>query len=236
MQTSAPDGVSRTSRMHAVTAAVAWFGVVLVGVLSATGSFAAPEQIEGHLFGHHPSGTAGVFSRVFDTYSYFTVWSNIVVAIAFTLLARRPSSRSVVQRVLLLDALLMITITTVVYWLVLAPTDTWQGWSLLTSPLQHAVVGLLAVVGWIAVGPRGLLTIDLSPKALVVPLIWIALTLIRGAVIDAYPYPFTDVATLGYPGVLVRLAVILVVGLLIAAGYSALDRRLSHRNRSSIQN
>ena len=43
MQTSAPDGVSRTSRMHAVTAAVAWFGVVLVGVLSATGSFAAPE-------------------------------------------------------------------------------------------------------------------------------------------------------------------------------------------------
>ena len=137
---------------------------------------------------------------------------------------------------LLLDALLMITITTVVYWLVLAPTDTWQGWSLLTSPLQHAVVGLLAVVGWIAVGPRGLLTIDLLPKALVVPLIWIALTLIRGAVIDAYPYPFTDVATLGYPGVLVRLAVILVVGLLIAAGYSALDRRLSHRNRSSIQN
>lgn len=230
MQTSAPDGVSRISRMHAVTAIVAWVGVVLVGVLSATGSFTAPDEIKGHLFGRHPDGFAGVLSRVFDTYSYFTVWSNIVVAIAFTLLARRPLSRSVVQRVLLLDALLMITITTVVYWLVLAPTDTWAGWSLITSPLQHAVVGLLAVIGWIAVGPRGLLTMDLLPKALVVPLIWIGLTLVRGAVIDAYPYPFTDVATLGYPGVLVRLAVILVVGLLIAAGYSALDRRLSKQN------
>ena len=61
MQTSAPDGVSRTSRMHAVTAAVAWFGVVLVGVLSATGSFAAPEQIEGTCSGATRPALPGCF-------------------------------------------------------------------------------------------------------------------------------------------------------------------------------
>ncbi len=233
MPTSAPARTSTeagVARLSWLTAIVAWFGVVLVGLLSATGSFAKPDKIEGHTFGRHPDGFAGVVSRVSDTFSYFTVWSNIAVAVAFTLIALRPAARTTLQRVLLLDALLMITITTVVYWLVLAPTDTWAGWSLITSPLQHAVVGVLAVFGWITFGPRDWLTTDLLPKVLVVPLVWVALTLVRGAVIDAYPYPFTDVVTLGYPGVLIRLAVILAVGLLIAAGYCALDRKLSTRN------
>ncbi|MBC9956598.1 Pr6Pr family membrane protein [Yimella sp. cx-51] len=222
----------RARRAHLLTAVVAWVGVVLVAVLSATGSFAPPKDIVGHLFGVHPSGFAGAMSRLVDTLSYFTVWSNIVVAIAFTLLARRPNANSLVQRVLLLDALLMITITTVVYWALLAAKDTWSGWSVITSPLQHLMVGMLAIGSWAIYGPRGWLRFNLLPYALIIPMVWIVWTLSRGMVIDAYPYDFTDVATLGYVGVAIRLVVILAIGMAIAALYCAIDRRRARSNDS----
>lgn len=212
-----------------VVAAVSWFAIILVAILSATGQFADPPTIKGHLFGHHPDGLAGAASRLTDTFSYFTIWSGVVVAIAFTVMALRPEVTSTLHRVLLLDALLMITITTIVYWTMLAANDTWSGWSIFTSPLQHAVVGALAIGTWALLGPRGWLTMKLLPKALIIPLAWIAWTLLRGAVIDAYPYDFADVATLGYPRVAVTLVVILLIGLAIAAAYVALDRRLSRR-------
>ena len=216
-------------RAHAAVAIVAWFAIALVAVLSAAGQFAQPDEIKGRLFGRHPDGVPGVISRLCDTFSYFTIWSGVVVAIAFTLLALRPGVDSLLHRVLLLDALLMITITTIVYWAMLAANDTWSGWSIFTSPLQHAIVGVLAIGVWLSVGPRGWLTFRLLPYALVIPLVWIAWTLLRGNVIGAYPYDFTDVATLGYGRVAVTLSAILIVGLLIAAGYCALDRMLSRR-------
>ncbi|MCG8656532.1 Pr6Pr family membrane protein [Yimella sp. NH-Cas1] len=217
-------------RAHAVVAIVSWLSVLLVAIVSAADGFAARTVVEGNLFGTHTSGIAGAPGRIGDTFSYFTVWSNVVVAVAFTLLALRPGVDSLLHRVLLLDALLMITITTIVYWAMLAANDTWQGWSVITSPLQHLVVGVLAVGVWATYGPRGWLSFRLLPWALVVPLIWIVWTLLRGRVIDAYPYDFTDVSTLGYARVATTLAAILAIGLLIAAIYCRIDRALERRS------
>jgi hypothetical protein len=35
--------------------------------------------------------------------------------------------------------------------------------------------------------------------SLIFPVLWLAFTLVRGAVIHWYPYPFIDVTRLGYP-------------------------------------
>ena len=48
----------------------------------------------------------------------------------------------------------------------------------------------------------------------------------RGAVIDAYPYGFVNVATLGYPRVALTLLVILGFALLVAAAFRLVDRLL----------
>ena len=37
---------------------------------------------------------------------------------------------------------------------------------------------------------------------------WLAYTLVRGHIVDWYPYPFVDVSELGYAGVLGRSAVL----------------------------
>ena len=61
--------------------------------------------------------------------------------------------------------------------------------------------------------PRGWLDRRLIPPALVIPIIWIVLTLLRGAVVHAYPYGFINVVELGYAMALVNVLVIVALGI-----------------------
>ncbi len=212
-----------------VNAAVAWFGVGLTLLLSGLGWY-REETPDPGLYGDTGDGLAGAASRLTDTLSYFTIWSNIVVAVSLTMLASRPLRDTVLRRVLQLDGLLMITITAIVYQVLLAPTMDVEGWSRLTNPILHIVTPILTVVVWVVWGPRGWVTGRLVPAALVVPLAWIAWMLLRGAVIGSYPYGFANVAELGYAPVAQTLGLILVFGLAIAAAYWGIDVLLRRRS------
>lgn len=223
-----PSGTARTA--HAVNAGVAWLGIALTAFFSGMGWY-DELPVEPGLYGGHPDGAAGALARLTDTFSYFTIWSNVVVAVSATLLLSRPLRDTLVRRVLRLDALLMITVTAIVYQVLLAPTAVVTGWSRLTDPILHIVTPAVTVVVWLVWGPRGWATGRLVPAALAVPLLWIAWMLARGAVIDAYPYDFTNVADLGYASVAGTLAMILVFGLVVAAVYWGLDVALRRRGR-----
>jgi len=90
-------------------------------------------------------------------------------------------------------------------------------------------VPLLAVIGWVAFGPRGLTSARIAKLSLLFPLAWLAFTLIRGAVIHWYPYPFIDVTSIGYGKALLNCFWVTLLLLGLAAGASALDSRLSRR-------
>lgn len=227
---AAPEPSTAARAAFAVNAAVAWLGIALTVVISGAGGYADTVPDAG-LYGVHPDGAAGVVSRLADTLSYFTIWSNVVVAVSATLLARRPRRDGPVVRVLRLDALLMITVTAIVYQVLLAPSADVVGWSRLTDPILHVVTPALTVLVWLVVGPRGWVSGRLVPLALVVPLTWIGWMLARGAVVGAYPYDFANVATLGYGSVARTLALILVFGLVVASVYWGLDALLTRRSR-----
>lgn len=215
--------VGRAERTaFAANAGLAWLGVGLTLVISAVGGY-EPIPVTGNLYGTHPDGMAGAVSRVADTLSYFTIWSNIVVAISMTFLARAPERDSFLHRVLRLDGLLMITITAIVYAVLLAPSATVVGWSRLTDPFLHVVTPAVTVLVWLVFGPRRWISWRAVLGAMVLPLAWIAWMLARGAVVGAYPYDFADVGTRGYPAVAGTLAAILVFGVVVAAAFWALD-------------
>lgn len=220
------DRAARTASAWRVAAVVAWGGVLATVLLSALGWYADAEPDPG-MYGDTGDGAFGVLQRVTDTLSYFTIWSNIVVAVAATVLARGSHGRR--AQVLLLDALLMITVTAIVYQLLLAPDIDLEGWGLLTDPWLHVVTPLAAVGTWLWAGPRSWLTVRVLPLSLVLPLAWVVWMLARGAVIDSYPYPFVNVVDRGYPAVLVTLALILVFGLVVASVLTGVDRLLSRR-------
>ncbi len=218
-------------RAFLLNAVVAWLAVVLTVVLSVLDAYVRSDVDPG-LYGDTPAGASGALTRLVDSLSYFTVWSNVVVALSATLLVRDPGRDGVARRVLRLDALLMILVTFVVYQLVLAPGIDVRGWSNLTDPMLHLVTPLLTLGVWLVWGPRGWVTGRLVPAALVVPALWIAWSLGRGAVVDAYPYGFVNVVELGYATVARNLAGVLVLSLVLASLLWAIDRALTRRARA----
>jgi hypothetical protein len=212
-----------------VNAAVAWCAVMVSLVLTISGYYVDDiDPAKPTILGNVPDGIDTPLERFFDWITYFTIISNITVAVVVTLLLARPdlfTRRGLVGdlwRALRLDSVLMIVITGVVYNLLLAEGGK-EGWDAISNTLLHWVVPLLTPIVWIIAGPRGLISSRTIPLALVLPLAWAAFALIRGEVVGAYPYPFLDVRVNGWASVLTFIAVIVVVAVIVALLLWAVD-------------
>jgi hypothetical protein len=98
--------------------------------------------------------------------------------------------------------------------------------------LIHTVVPIMAVVVWLAFGPKGRTSPTIVRLSVLFPVAWLIFTLVRGAFVHFYPYPFVDVGNLGYVKVIVNCVWVAVLYLGVAAGAAALDRRLSRSGES----
>ncbi len=165
--------------------------------------------------------------------SYFTILSNILVAATTWPLVRDPSYDGKVWRVLRLDAVVGIVVTGVVHWFLLRPLLDLEGADWLADKLLHLVVPVLALAGWLLLGPRRRATWgDLLP-ALVLPVLWLAFTLVRGGITGWYPYPFLDVGELGYAPVLLSCGGVAALLAGLAAAAISLDPRLDRSHASA---
>jgi hypothetical protein len=214
-------------------AVIAWLAVGVSMTLMVTGYYADEiDPAEPTILGNILTGKDSVLERLLDWTTYFTILSNIVVAVVVTALVARPELFTRDDRVgtswrtLRLDSVLMIVITGVVYNLLLA-TGGKTGWDLLSNTLLHVVVPLVTPVVWIIAGPRGLITPRIIGLSLLLPLAWAGYAILRGAAVTAYPYPFLDVSTNGLASVLVFIAAIVVVAVLLALVLWAVDRGLA---------
>jgi hypothetical protein len=178
---------------HGLTFAVAAFGVVLQLVLIVQGKNVL-DQVE-------PPDLA---TRLVRFVSYLTIWSNVLVAWSTLTLALGTDRDTRVWRALRLDAVLVCLGGGIVHFFFLRPLLDLHGASALADHLLHQVVPLLATIGWVTFGPRvRIARSDLLPF-LVVPVVWLAYTIVRGAFVDWYPYPFVDVGKHGYGVVLLN--------------------------------
>lgn len=215
-----------------INAIVAWCAVTLSFTLSISGYYVdAIDPAKPSILGNTPEGIDTPWERLFDWVTYFTILSNVVVAVVLTMLIARPAvfgrpdATGAVWRALRLDSVLMITITGLIYNLMLAEAGK-SGWDLLSNTLLHWVVPLLTPIVWIIAGPRGLITLRTIGLAMVLPLLWAGFAVVRGLAVGAYPYPFLDVEVNGLPSVLAFVSVILVVAVLLALILMAVDSGL----------
>ena len=167
-----------------------------------------------------------VGTRLVRLLGYFTIQSNLLVLVTSVTLALDPQRDGGTWRVLRLDALLGITITGLVYWTLLAPVVDLRGVALAAGLGLHLVSPVGTLVVWWLSGPRPRIAWPTVRWAFLWPLVWVAYTYAHGAVSGWYPYPFIDVAALGYPRTLVAVAVVLVVGVLVVLVLRWLDGRL----------
>ena len=216
--------------LFGLNALLAWLGLGVALVLTLWGTYPNTNAVA-TLFGFNQEGSAGLVGRTLDYFSYFTMWSNIVVGIVATLLFLNPARDSAIFRVLRMDSLIMITVTGLIFAIVLAPDVQLEGWQYVSNTLEHYITPILTVLVFLLIGPRSLFRLSTVFLALVIPLIWVACTLIRGAVITSYPYGFIDVASHGYGTVTINLIAVVIFGILLGLVFLGLDRLLSRRAR-----
>ena len=184
------------------------------------------------LFGHFPHGIEGAPGRVFDLLSYFTIWSQIVVAITFFALYKNQARKDRFTTLLLPTALMMITITGIMFYALIYPVSPPVGANIVPSFVSHAVVPIISVLTWIAYGPRGFVKIKAIPTYFIIPIIWVVLTHVRGLINGQYPYAVLDVTDIGYTWFFITIVAIIIFGIVLAFIYVAIDKFRAKSSRS----
>jgi hypothetical protein len=206
----------RSARLwHGLTAVVATGALVLQLVLVVKGGRVLDEV--------EPPALA---TRLARYVAYFTIQSNLLVALVTAQLARDPLRDGAVWRVLRLAAVVGITVTGVVHFLLLRPLLDLDGADLVADKLLHMVVPVLAVVGWGVFGPRPRVEGREVRLTLCWPVAWVVEALLVGGLTGWYPYPFLDHREEhGILGVVLSVAAITVFFLLLLALARLVDQR-----------
>ena len=137
-------------------------------------------------------------------FGYFTILTNllVVVALAAWALGPRNAPARFLRRVSVQTSIAVaIVIVGIVYHALLANLGQPQGWAWIANQLLHTVMPLLFVAHWWFVVPKLRLPWSQVAGSLAYPAAYAAYALLRGAFDGWYPYPFIDVAQLGYPRV-----------------------------------
>lgn len=179
------------------------------------------------------TGTLGAdpFTRSVNFFSYFTILTNILAALALTLPWLAPQSalgeffsRPTVRTAI---AAYIIIVMTIVYFVLRHLTEL-QGWDFVADLLLHYVMPVLFVIDWLFLVPKQTLKMTDSLRWLAFPIIYLVWTFIHGAYSSFYPYPFLNGAELGNARVLLNeaglLMIFLVVGFVLVSGGRLLDK------------
>jgi len=151
-------------------------------------------------------------------FSFFTILTNLVAAVA--LLAPVLAARSALGRFLdrprvrtaIAGYMIMVG---AVYYLLLVGLSHRQDLTLYIEHGLHALTPTLFVLDWVLFVDGHALDWRIGLRGLAYPLIYLAWILAYGAVSDWYPYPFLDVADLGYARALVNAAALVTIYLLL---------------------
>lgn len=169
--------------------------------------------------------TGSVAGTLWILLRFFTVLTNVAVAMTFTAIAfdRRVAPR------LLGGVLLAILLVGVIYGLLLRGLLSLSGGALLADMLLHKVTPLLAPLWWLTCARKGMLGWRDPWIWALFPAAYLPYALLRGAMEGRYAYPFLDVTKLGIGQVALN-ALLIAAGFLLA-GHALvwIDQRMGHR-------
>jgi len=194
-----------------VTAIVAWGALVLQFILLL----------------HQTWNTKGPVLATIQFFSYFTILSNLLVALICTFALSNTSGVFASARVRGAAAL-YIAVTGCIYLVILSSLWAPTGWQWLADTALHYAVPLLYLLLWTFFARAALEWMD-ALRWLAFPLIYLAWALVRGAWVGEYPYPFVDAGALGYGRVTINAIGICAPFVVLGLVLIAFNRRFARR-------
>ena len=200
--------------LAAVIAVVAWFGVLLQLYISLGLAFTSGQTIIGGLNNY---------------FGFFTIWTNLLVALALTFPLLAPSSapgRFFARPAAIGWVATSILFVGISYYVLLRKVWMPQGLQFVADVTLHYVVPILFVIYSLIV-LRGIALRWVSPLWWALyPIVYFIFALVRGAISGKYPYGFINATALGYP-------VAFLNGCLLGVAYAVLGYLLILIWRSS---
>jgi hypothetical protein len=195
-----------------------------IGIIALVGWFAIIVQLYLMLLNR----IASVPETVVRFFSFFTILTNILVALAASLIfIKRSSSKNFLQRSNNVTALTVyIFIVGLIYNLILRYIWEPKGMQRLVDELLHLIIPILFVLYWFLYISKKELKWSNFWAWLLYPLTYIIYVLIRGAYSGFYPYPFVDVTELGYKTVMINSLLITVLFIFFSLLFIGVGRKL----------
>lgn len=163
-------------------------------------------------------------------FSYFTIQSNIMVALCFSGyfmhgkwkdFFTRPGTQTAVT--------VYIIVVGAVYNLVLRPLWKPAGLQVPVDELMHSVIPLLMLFFWFRFTPKESLQWSGVFTWSLYPLFYTVFIGLRGAITGFYPYPFINVTRLGYAKVLMNGCLLLLVFMVLSLVLIGIAKRFPRK-------
>lgn len=193
-----------TPALTRLVALVAWFGLLLQLALTIRLVLSQGGTVAGALVIY---------------FGYFTVLTNLLVAVSLTVPSRWFRSPGVATGVAVSIALVGLA-----YHLLLRHVWNPQGLQWVADVTLHYATPLLCVLHWWWVVPPVRHAWHAPAVWAAWPLTYLVYALLRGHWLQSYPYPFIDVTALGYPQSLLNALGLLAAFLLMGLGFVAVAR------------
>lgn len=176
---------------------------------------------------------AGIPETIVRFFSYYTVLTNILIAVCFTMVYLKGIAQkgNFFSRSNTLTATAVyICIVALTYNLILrfqwAPT----GLSRVPDELLHLIIPVIYLTFWVKFVPKQNIQWSTILPWAIYPLLYLGYSLLRGPLAEWYPYPFLDVIQHGYSKVLFNSAMICLVFVLFSVMFIGIAKMMSKRS------
>lgn len=200
----------------AVTAIVGWFSLILQLYVIISNAI---------------NNNNSIASSIIKYFSYFTILTNILVALSLTVCLVIPSSTAgkFFKSGSAKAAIgVYIIIVGIVYNLLLRQLWDPKGLQLIADILLHQLIPIAYTIYWVVFVPKSNLEWKQPFIWLIYPLLYLLYAIIRGAVTGHYSYPFIDVSQIGFSKMLLNTTIMMIAFISIGLLIVGIDKRKKH--------
>lgn len=170
------------------------------------------------------------FERTLRFFEYFTITTNLLVAISLSASLLFPHTRigKFFSRPSTATAIAVyIAFVGLVYNFILASLHEFTGAAQLADFLTHDLVPLIYAACWFVFVRKGSVTWKMPLIWLIYPAAYVVYALIRASSTGRYPYPFLDVDRLGSQAVLMNTVALTIAFFVLGVLFVAVDKALA---------
>lgn len=176
----------------------------------------------GHVIIKFTYTDVSVSETTFQIASFFTFWTNLLIAVYCTLQLTQKKGSGIFSQVETLTALtVFIFIVGLVFHLLLRGVFDMSGLKWVISEVHHTIVPVGMLILWFLSDDKKRGKFQKLLLWLIYPLLYVGYVLLWGSYSQFYPYPFLHVADLGWSRVLLNSAglLVLMMGLFLLFHY-----------------